>query len=196
MHLAVTVTLRRLLEVQKVGKQYVPFVTGPGALKEAWNHFLYNYQATADEEEVDTVEGRDDEDGEEVETNDVAATEVDDEPPPQRRRLQDANNTKQQQPPQQEESSPLPSETKQKKRKGIAEGVYTGMLGRQVTVVGTKRVRLICVGLALGNLSCRIGSSETQFSFPLHFSLFGRTHDFISFGSPSRRRRMCGVPWG
>ena len=35
MYLAVHMTMLRLMEVQSIMKQYVPFVTGPGAIKSA-----------------------------------------------------------------------------------------------------------------------------------------------------------------
>ena len=40
MYLAVQATLLRLLEVVHVGKQYIPLVTGPGALKQAFIYFM------------------------------------------------------------------------------------------------------------------------------------------------------------
>jgi mannosyltransferase OCH1-like enzyme len=178
MHLAVTVTLRRLLEVQVIGKQYVPYVTGPGALKEAWNHFLYNYpdeKGTAVEEE-DTIEeqqGLDEREEDENENKQEAdagndGNDTENLPPQNRQRLQEVADTppppqQQQQPSgqigsktldemkqpleaqvqqqqQQQQQDPKPKSKKKKKRKSVLPGVYTGMLGRTVTIMGTRKV--------------------------------------------------------
>lgn len=40
LHIAITHTFERLLEVSDIGDQYVPFVTGPGAIKTAMMKFL------------------------------------------------------------------------------------------------------------------------------------------------------------
>jgi hypothetical protein len=177
MHLAVTVTLRRLLEVQVIGKQYVPYVTGPGALKEAWSHFLYNYpdeKGTAVEEEDTIEEQQGPDEGEGDENKEEANVENDGNdmvnPPQQRRRLQEVADTppppqqQQQQPSvqagsvtldemnkqqleaqvqqkiQQQQQDPKPKSKKKKKRNSVLPGVYTGMLGRTVTIMGTRKV--------------------------------------------------------
>lgn len=116
MHLLVTVTLRRLLEVPSVGEQYVPFVTGPGALKEAWQHFLNSKEevaAAAEEEE-----------------NGLAETEGNGEAVQSRRgrRLSEASN-------EMEAATPM-------KRPGLESVVYTGMLNWTVTIAGNRGVSM------------------------------------------------------
>jgi mannosyltransferase OCH1-like enzyme len=120
MHFAVTVTLRRLLEVQVIGKQYVPYVTGPGALKEAWGHFLYNYpdeKGTAVDEEDTQEEEQGPDEGEEDGNKEEADVENDgndtENPPQQRRRLQEVADTPppppQQQQQQQQQQPSVPA---------------------------------------------------------------------------------------
>ena len=247
MHLAVTVTLRRLLEVQKIGKQYVPFVTGPGALKESWAHFLYNYEdhkLAVVGEDVDGGGGGDAEDGAEPEGDDEAeegggggdkqndkdeegdATkegQQDDNDPQQqqrRRRLQEEEppppqpdnkqqqktdsdkiqlmkqqleeqlqeKLQQQQEKQEKEQAEKKNEKKKKKkkRKGIAPGVYTGMLGRQVTIAGTRRVSLWRFEQSLF-YQCFVCGLYFMFSFILWRTLFSPTKEYAILHCP----RIC-----
>jgi Glycosyltransferase sugar-binding region containing DXD motif len=127
MHLLVTVTLRRLLEVQNVGEQYVPLVTGPGALKEAWQHFIYHYP-----EEVEPHQKMDP-------VNEIAATEdglEDNGLGEARRRLLESYN----------DTAVVTNETQNepkerpKKRPGLESGVYVGMLNWTVTIAGNRGV--------------------------------------------------------
>lgn len=141
MYLAVTVTLRRLLEVEIVGVQYVPYITGPGALKEAFSHFIYNPTKSDDKKEPDAEEKDvEEETGEEsVNTS--------------RRRISElgagTQNTTSEEavtdavvnPAIDVPASPRSTDAPKKARHGgLEEGVYLEMLGRTVTIVGSRRV--------------------------------------------------------
>lgn len=151
MHLLVTVTLRRLMEVQNVGLQYVPFVTGPGALKEAWMHFTYSYPNEGEEGSAadDSMPEDDIEDGGKI---NVPGDPADEESPEQRRRLLEVNYLMRE---TQFNNSAILShvekkaaelrEAEEKKKRtrkfGLEGGVYFGMFNRTVTIAGSRRVR-------------------------------------------------------
>jgi hypothetical protein len=118
MYLLVTVTLRRLLEVRTVGEQYVPYVTGPGALKDAWKHFIYYYP------------DGDDEDPTEEERSDMSDGNVDD-AEPRRRLLENSTMVK-----METDEPPL-------RRVGLEGGVYIGMLNWTATIAGNRGVRIL-----------------------------------------------------
>ncbi|KAG7369607.1 glycosyltransferase sugar-binding protein containing DXD motif [Nitzschia inconspicua] len=132
MHLLVTVTLRRLLEVQNVGEQYVPFVTGPGALKEAWKHFIHHYPEERDEQHGLTTTAQ------EVQLkNDTMG---------ERRRLRQTSNERVN---DSESVLPIVEEKRQeieveepsdkpRKRPGLDSGIYVGMLNWTVTIAGNR----------------------------------------------------------
>lgn len=149
MYLAVITTLRRLLEVERVGFQYVPFVTGPGALKEAYSHFTHKY-GNGDKEDV-AVDFSEVDEGHESEGNDAA-----------RRRLTEleaatqmnaTSNVKWKEESlqagieavsntsiQEVASSNVTDVPPRTGGGGIEEGVYVGMLGRTVTIGASKKV--------------------------------------------------------
>lgn len=52
MYLAVHLSLRRLLELDHVGKQNIPVVTGPGALKVAFKYFMRTQETLTGEDEL------------------------------------------------------------------------------------------------------------------------------------------------
>jgi Glycosyltransferase sugar-binding region containing DXD motif len=127
MFLLVTVTLRRLLEVHNVGEQYVPYVTGPGALKEAWQHFMYHYPEENKEEEP--VE-------EEPSGTFITATTQEStqdnlgEVERRRRLLENTTEVK------------METDEPPTRRFGLEGGVYIGMLNWTVTIAGNRGVSI------------------------------------------------------
>jgi hypothetical protein len=221
MHLAVSVTLKRLLEVDPIGTQYVPFVTGPGALKEAFYLFTNKYgngPGGGVDGEVTGVhpaangEGR--EDDTESEGNDAGGSGNNDKNATRRRRLSELevgatqntttdNVTQQQQQDgfetvgvasatstvQVDPAPPIGAEApKNNGRGGLVAGLYVGMLGRTVTVAGTRRVSNDGVG------GCRRGFARNALWCGVPLSRLGilglaahacRFHFFLPFCGPN-----------
>jgi hypothetical protein len=143
-------------------------VTGPGALKEAWYHFTYQYKAsnqTTQVEDGDKEESENqEEEGEEgehhlPETQDEESGLEDDATQPQHRRLDELTKSKlniteiesipigmpngdQSQVKNRTlpEDDVLKTKSNKRKTKGVTDGVYVGMLGRSITVAGTNKV--------------------------------------------------------
>jgi hypothetical protein len=171
MHLLVTVTLRRLLEVPNVGEQYVPFVTGPGALKEAWQHFIYHYPKETGEDL--TEEGRSG-----FGTSPESNLGIVDEADPRRRLLENTTEVK------------IDTDEPLARRVGLEGGVYIGMMNWTVTIAGHRGVRIYRTAqLDLGRKSTAFVDLTFLFS-----GCYYRILNNISTVKQSRRRKIIGNP--
>jgi hypothetical protein len=156
MYLLVTVTLRRLLEVQDVGTQYVPYVTGPGALKEAWMLFTNSFSTDSGENDKERAAEEEAQEGDTSRSDrDPAASEHESEASQgQRRRLLETINANSQRSitttlkTSKEKASELrkaeeeaKNERKRQSQPRMEGGVYVGMLNRTVTIAGNRGVR-------------------------------------------------------
>jgi hypothetical protein len=144
MYLAVITTLRRLLEIEQVGLQYVPYVTGPGALKEAYSFFTYESR-NGDKEGVN-VDGSQVNEGQERQSKNNTRRRIQSEFEAMAQMNNTSNVTMEQErlhatteagpSTVMQELAPVPPI----RRGGIQEGVYVGMLGRTVTIGASRRV--------------------------------------------------------